>query len=216
MRSNCCVKQSRIWKTGSQTQTQKVTVFAIEPTLTVSDCLRRSVYIYGKRSRTCLEIESKHNLLKLLKRKSYIRASLSFRMSFISNLRYYFPAFRCVCASCVEWRFQVKISIANSSNQRNSLSRDLSFTYVLFLNLLYSSFSILQCICEIQSFGDGSLRIGLKATKTLPSSEKCGKPSPAYLRNCCEDGYENMRICTKSASCVCKCGIFFVIVFTNE
>ena len=40
--------------------------------------------------------------------------------------------------------------------------------------------------------------------------------SPAYLRQCCQDGYENMRIFTKSASCVCKCGILFVIVFTNE
>ena len=40
------------------------------------------------------------------------------------NLRHYFPAFRCFCASCVEWHFQVKISIANSCNQRNSLSTD--------------------------------------------------------------------------------------------
>ena len=108
MRSSC-VKQSSIWKTGSQTQTQKVTVFAIEPTQTVSDCLRRCyVYIYGKRSRTCLKIESKKNWLKLLKRKYYTRASLSLRISFISNLRYYFPAFHGFCASCVEWRLQVK------------------------------------------------------------------------------------------------------------
>ena len=36
--------------------------------------------VYAKRSRTCLEIESKYNLLKLLKRKCYMRESLSFRI----------------------------------------------------------------------------------------------------------------------------------------
>ena len=40
-----CVKQSRMWKTGSQTQTEKVTVFVIEPTQTVCDCLQRC-YVY--------------------------------------------------------------------------------------------------------------------------------------------------------------------------
>ena len=115
--------------------------------------------VFGKRSRTCLEIESKYNLLqikkkrkkdiiwsdlfrllgmvnlaqkrekiacehcvcrilidsknhssikcsdcclKLLKRKSYMRASLFFPIAFIPNLRYYFPTFCCFCASCIE------------------------------------------------------------------------------------------------------------------
>ena len=63
---------------------------------------------------------------------------LSFRISFLSNVRYYFPAFRCFCASCVEWRFHVEISIANSSiyNQRNSLSTDLQ-TSILVLWAAY-------------------------------------------------------------------------------
>ena len=99
-----------------------------------------------------------------------MRASLSF----LSNLRYYFPTFCCFCASCVEWRFQVKISIAVSSNQKKSLSTDFQTSSLVlcsvyyFLTLLYSAFSTLQCICELQSFGNGSVRIGLKATKTLP------------------------------------------------
>ena len=44
MRSSC-LKQSCIWKTGSQTQTQKVTLFTIKPTQTVFDCLRHC-YVY--------------------------------------------------------------------------------------------------------------------------------------------------------------------------
>ena len=47
--------------------------------------------------------------------------------------------------------------------------------YVLFLNLFYSAFSILQCICELQSFGNGSERIGLKATKLCLREKNTGR-----------------------------------------
>ena len=94
--------------------------------------------------------------LKLLKRKSYMRASLSFRISFISDLRYYFPAFHCFCASCVEWRFQVKILITYSSNQRNSLSKDfqtsslvLCTVYFLIYFILHFPYSIASVSCKV-------------------------------------------------------------------
>ena len=78
----------------------------------------------------------------------------------------------CFCASCIKRRFQVNISIANSSNQRNRLPNEqISLMYRLFLNSLYSAFSILQCICEL-----------------------CEPYTPAYLRHCCEDGYENISL----------------------
>ena len=65
-------------ETGSQPQTQKVTVFAIEPTQTV--CMRlfaTLLRVYGKRSRTCLEIESKYNLFQIKEKKEIIWSDLS-------------------------------------------------------------------------------------------------------------------------------------------
>ena len=94
-----------------------------------------------KGEKTCSENHSRIKrmdcCLKLLKRKSYLRASLSFRISFISNLIYYFLAFRCFCASCVEWRFQVKIPIANNSNQRNSLSTDFQTSSLVLCTVYF-------------------------------------------------------------------------------
>ena len=48
-----CVKQSRMWKTESQTQLKKVTVFAIKPSQTTFECLRRfCVYMKTRLYRT--------------------------------------------------------------------------------------------------------------------------------------------------------------------
>ena len=77
-----CVKQSRIWKTGSQTQTQKVTVFAIEPMQTVCNvvtCIWKEVTYFK------LEIESKYNLFQLKKKE---RDNMEQLISFTKNSEY--------------------------------------------------------------------------------------------------------------------------------
>ena len=101
----------------------------------------------------------------LLKRILY-KPILSFWISFLFNVRYYFPAFRCFCASCVEWRFHVEISIANSSiyNQRNSLSTDLQTSILVLCKVYFLIYviprfrGILQCICELRRYGNGSVK----------------------------------------------------------
>ena len=68
-------------------------------------------------------------------------------------------------ASCVRkcgFFFVIGFSIANSSNQKNSLSTDFQTSSLVLCTVYF-------LIYFIPRFVNGSVRIGLKATKTMPS-----------------------------------------------
>ena len=87
-------------------------------------------------------------------------------------------------------------------------------------------FSILQCNCELQRFGDGYVRTGLKAAKPCLREKNTGSRTPQHIctavprmdirgviffknANDTYDEFEHMRIFTKKGSFVCKSGNCF-------
>ena len=114
-----------------------------------------------------------------------MRASLAFRIPFISN---YDIIFQLNAAFVLH--AQVKISIANSSNQKNSLSTDFQ-TSSLVLCTVYFLLYFIPCFQHSSAFV--TFENCPQGHETLPSGEKYVKQdTPAYLCHCCEDGYENI------------------------
>ena len=76
----------RIWKTGSQTNAKSDCHSVCDRPNAVCNCLRRCYVYMGKRSHTCLEIESKYNFFQIKKKKKETTRSDLFCLLGMVNL----------------------------------------------------------------------------------------------------------------------------------